>query len=463
MTPVRAAQVFRYVLLAEHLEGAADARPGQAEMGALGRWMAQFYAAFGLDPPEAFPAVLPEPDRGRRRTYFYPAPPGRPKWLDSSAIDAACLVCAWIEAETVCVQLAAGRREEMPADTWTYFHRALGDAPRELVQSRFWLGEGSCCGGLVSGESMASAAAEEALADAGAAARPVVRKACLPNFGWLFDRRDPSDACALFYEDEARAAGFFNDCFPEALIYLKKIAFVFKMQYQGTLEGRIRELEDRLSRALSAARREEGTKAENLEQRLREVCKEYDDFAGAMALSQTLHNTMRINAANLREVLGRYNVPDEGLPGAWRALAARAVEQLAADDRYYAATGQEAEITLRVLQTRALLERADIEREENRLAQQSNVRLTILALLVSAASLSLTLASDDTVKALIDWADGRGPGAAYQFGELILWKLALIVPTVALVFGGWYGGLWLWRKARAGLGRSPNREAGGGQ
>jgi hypothetical protein len=268
----------------------------------------------------------------------------------------------------------------------------------------------------------------------------------MPDFGWLFDCIGQPDTCALFYpdtdEDEARATRFFNNCLPDALGFLKKIAFQLRQVCGGDRDDQMRTLERALSKELICARKKEGD-LDRLEGDLHQVTKAFDRFAAGLALIKTLQNTVAINASNLCELLGRFNIPNEGLPAAWRAIAVRAVEQLAADDRYYEIAAREAEITLRILEVRAQMERDRTERKANELAQQRNQRLALLAVLVAAVGTALTLASDDTVKALIRWVDGRDVSAPPSFWELLLAKLAMLIPIIALIFCCWFGCLWL--------------------
>jgi hypothetical protein len=343
--------------------------------------------------------------------------------------------------------MAAAQRGTAHGATWNHLRSALEPVPPVLRQCRFFWGLLVCYGGRVADEKEALAAANAALAVGQSGRSGHVRCARLGAGLWLCDRLGLPDTVALFYADdddaEARASEYFNDVIPTAAIYLKKIAYLYGKGYQSIGREQLRSLEDHLAKALAQARRAEPdpdkkANAEQAEEQLRHVAQTYGDFAAALALFKELQNTVAVNAANLKELLDKYGLPHEGPPAAWRAVVDRAAEQLAADDRYFEARTREAEITLRVLEARAELEREEQERRENDLAEKRNYRLNWLILAVGYATVILTFVSDDTVKALIRWWNGVERGGEFQLAELLIGKLTMgLLIAVGLSF------LWL--------------------
>ena len=126
------------------------------------------------------------------------------------------------------------------------------------------------------------------------------------------------------------------------------------------------------------------------------VADAYGTFAVGLARFKALQNTVGISAANLNELLNEHGLT-VGPTAAWRTTARLAVEQLAADDRYHEARTREAEVTLRVLEAQAAVERTKVEAEENRLNERRNRLLTCLSLLVAAAAIVLAITTDDLV------------------------------------------------------------------
>jgi hypothetical protein len=154
-------------------------------------------------------------------------------------------------------------------------------------------------------------------------------------------------------------------------------------------------------------------------------------------------------------------LPREGPPAAWLAVVEHAVEQLAADDRYYEARTREAEVTLRVLEARAELEREEQERRENDLTEKRNYALNVLIMVLAYATVILTFVSDDTVKALIRRWKTDEKQVEFRLGELLVGKLVMAgVIAVALSLLWWviHKGLSLIRPKR-----QPRPESARGQ
>jgi hypothetical protein len=329
----------------------------------------------------------------------------------------------------------------------------LEPVPPALVRSRFFWGALTCYGGRVADETAARTAAEAALPAGLAGRQGHIRCSQLEADLWLCDRLGLPDTVALFCADkdeaEARASDYFNDVLLTAAIYLKKIAYQYGKGYESGGHALLRCLEARLAKALADARRAQSepdnkANAEQLEKQLRDVAHTYGDFAAALALFKDIQNTVAVNAANLKELLEKHALPREGPLAAWRAVVARAMEQLAADERYYEARTREAEVTLRVLEARAELAREEQERRENDLAEKRNRGLNWLILAIGYATLVLTFVSDDTVKALIRWWNGGVKEGEFRLGELLVGKFAmglLMAVGLALIWLGLSKGL----------------------
>jgi hypothetical protein len=466
MSQVREAQVFEYLLLASQLEesGETPNRPGSAELTALGQSVADLYAWLSLQPPEPFPTSLPLGDGAAEESILYPRHE-QPEWKNAQVGDRACRAFARVDQGTVVLQRAAGQRGAAQGATWNHLRAALGQVPPVLQSSRFFWGTLICYGGRVADETAACAAAEAALPADPAGRSGHTRCARLGADLWLCDRLGLPDTVALFCADndaaEARASDYFNDVLPTAANYLKKVAYFYDKGYKSVSRRLLRRLEGHLAKALARARWDESDAAETdtaekLEEHLRDIAQAYGNYAAALALFKEIQNTVAVNAGNLKELLDKHGMPREGPPAAWRAVVSRAVEQLAADDRYYEARTREAEITLRVLEARAELEREKQERRENYLAEKRNYGLNLLILAIGYATVILTFVSDDTVKALIRWWNGSEKEGEFQLGALLVGKL-----TMGLLLAAGLSLLWLaFGRGLPLIGRLSKKKAG---
>src|SRR5579863_1507703 len=137
MTSVREAQVFQWMLLAEHLDDHAGKRnrPSEADLRSLAELVETFYHVIGVDGSPAFPAVLPAVVDSERPTPFYPPPPQEAIWRDAPVGERACFVYGEINQEVVVLLRAAGLHRgagDGVLAIWNNFRAALGDVPESL-------------------------------------------------------------------------------------------------------------------------------------------------------------------------------------------------------------------------------------------------------------------------------------------------------------------------------------------
>jgi len=147
-----------------------------------------------------------------------------------------------------------------------------------------------------------------------------------------------------------------------------------------------------------------------------------------------------INLANLQQIFTRYNLPRQGVLAAWLTAAERDMGQLEADSGFYTARTRQAQIALTTLQVRAEIWRAQIEKEENRLAERRNLILG----LVSAVGVILALGEvidNNATEAFLRWL-----GALVQFplsdpvpAGTIFWVRFILIMAPSFVAGMVWG------------------------
>ena len=449
--------LYQYIFLSTQAEGEAG-EPRRPDPGWLESTLAGAarhpYAWLGAPLPEAEPVIrVPEPSARRAVQRLYP-PPGQPAGWQRDGPWAA-YADVQLNNGTLTVQLAYACCGEADDGACRRLANAAWPVPHD---PGFFLGQTLCFGGRVPDRAAAEAAAAAFLPADPAHPWPL-RVVELPLgagpdgepwAGWLFDRPGLPDRLAFFYPDhdeaERRASAFFNTVLPDLALSLHKIAHQYGRGYEGGLRLILAEGERSLAGVLARAL-PPPAHADGLDAALKEVAAAYDAFAAELATFDRLAQAVQVNLANLQAAFSEHGLPRTGPLAVRLAAAERAAEQLAADRGFYAARVAQAQMALAALGVQADIERACLEREENRQAERQNLLLGFIAAVLALGQIM----SDAVVLAFLRWLlglFGRAPLDPMPAAILFIVKLGLIIAIGGAAVGLAWGVGRLWPRVR---------------
>lgn len=433
------AMLHHYVFVATALEQAG----GQPHRLTDAGWPAWPQAALAqqqawLGQTDVAPAALPDSPTadGQAARQLYPV--GRPARWQRGADGYAAFAVIRQQQDTVTLQLACGQAGPATAETWSQLATGRWQAP---TASPLYLGQTLCFAGRIG--ALETAAAATALLLPGARSLRVTQ---LAWGGRLFDRPGLADHLALFYPDsdaaEAQAGLFLNETLPLLALAAHKAAHQYDRMYEGQLRARLNRHEQALAQVLLRAQAP-GADTAALDRQLLVIAGAYGQFAADLGQFERIQQTVRVNAANLNAALAELPASDGPL-AVWRSVAQRAVDQLQADEDYFRAIIQEAEVTLRTLQVRTDLERAELEEEENRLTAEENRLAERRNLILAAIGLILALGefvSPEAAYQVLCLGVGalrRVCAPAEELGlGLMLMRLGLAAVLAGLIYLAW--------------------------
>ncbi len=345
------------------------------------------------------------------------------------------------QQDAVTLHLAFAREGQADEATLTHLATGLWQPPADAL----FLGQTLCFAGRVGDLNAAEGLAAQVLPGARA-----LRMTELTWGGCLFDRPGLADHLALFYPDndamEAQAGVFLNESLPLLALAAHKVAHQYDRMYEGQLRARLNGHEQALAQVLLRAQAP-GADTAALDRQLDAIAGAYGQFAADLGQFERIQQTVRVNAANLNELLTDMELSG-GPPAAWRNAVSRAGAQLQAGEDYFRAIVQEAEVTLRTLQVRTDLERATLEiednrltTEENRLAERRNLILAAIGVILALGEFVSTEATYQ-VLCFVVGALKRSctPAADLGFG-LMLMRLLLAALGAGLIYLVWR--VWL--------------------
>jgi hypothetical protein len=323
-------------------------------------------------------------------------------------------------------QLAYNQQRQANKTTWNYMQVGLWEPP---IQQPFYLGMTTCYGGRVPSEEEAYRQAEQVLRSTNPDRVVALRLSKLPFGGWLFDRPGLPNILALFYPDdddhEAHASDFFNYVLPDLALYLHKVDHQYQRGYEDALRVKLEETEHSVATAIVHAGGL-GPSLDQLESQLKEIAEAYGEFAKVLGSFERLQATVNINAANLQELFVKHALPEGGPLAAWRAVVARAVEQLQADERFYRATANETLGSLEALQIQTAIKRGQLEEQEVHLGNRRNLILTVIGLILALGQLLATQEFEDFLR----WLWPQLSGSAIFPAKLGVSVLIILVGLV---------------------------------
>lgn len=424
-----------------------DGRPvtfGRDEWWSVGQIVREHLYGDEASDKFEFPIDQPETIRG------FDWPDGLPEWQSIGECDNLGFAAISDVDDTVFIHRAVGRDADCLNDhRWELLEDDLREVPSGLSTRETYLGDWRCYAAIVQSETECNSAIDTLTnsADTTASRSGLQGKSSaswstttIANNMWLYHRDLDTGAVALLYLEEAendgRAESLVNRTLPLIAVFQLKVQWIFESNYMNNYREPLMQSRQQLDRVVcrsyTAAQELDAIDAQShdiavhLEKLIR--------LFGQFSLAQ---ETVALTYSKYKECLESSQIEGGGYFRLIDAEMRHAVEQMAADEGYIRATMDSAKAMLTALGTRAAVERARIEQEENRLQERRNDLLNLGAYIVGISGLALAFATDDFVTAALRGANMLSDDGMATFEQLLAGKLVATVLagvlTVAII------------------------------